>query len=273
VAISEANRIQIPGLKKGILHKLLALPGPTENYDLDDPRLTEARRDIILGKPFLKNLYVEWYNDLKKRLEKAPKGKVVEIGSGAGFFKQVMPEILTSDIMPLSYTDYTFSAENMPFSNGELSGIAMVDVMHHIPKPELFFKEAIRTLKPGGRIVMIEPANSWWGRFIFKTFHHEPFDQKAGWELASSGPLSGANIALPWIIFVRDKKRFEEQYPKLKIVEVVNHTALRYLISGGVSLKALVPSWSFGFFRLIEKILSPASNIFSMFMTVEIERV
>lgn len=256
----------------GLLHRLLALPDKGEKYALDDPRLTESRRNIILGKPFLKKLYTDWYADLKKRLDKAPPGKKVEIGSGAGFFKQVMPDILTSDILPLSYTDYTFSAENMPFDFKELSGIAMVDVMHHIPKPELFFKEAIRTLKPGGRIVMVEPANSFWGRFIFKAFHHEPFDEKAGWELASTGPLSGANIAMPWIIFIRDEERFEKEFPQLKIVEVVQHTPLRYLISGGVSLRALVPSWSFGFFSAIERLLRPLKG-FSMFMTVEIKRL
>ena len=66
---------------------------------------------------------------------------------------------------------------------------------------EGFLKEAERTLKSGGKIVMIEPANSWFGLWIYKTFHHEPFDIKGGWEIQSTGPLSGSNQALPYIYF------------------------------------------------------------------------
>ena len=258
---------------KETLVNWLKLPEDGEVYELDDPRLTEKRRNIILQKHFLRKLYMDWYNDLKARLQKAPKGKIVEIGAGAGFFKQVMPEVITSDIMPLSHTDLTFSAEEMPFADGELSGIAMVDVLHHIPQPRLFFKEAVRTLKPGGKIVMVEPTNSAWGRFIFSTFHHEPWDSETKiWELPSSGPLSGANIALPWIIFVRDRKLFEQEFPELKVTDVKQHTPIRYLASGGVSLKSLVPSWSFGILSGIEKLFSPFSKFFSMFQTIEVTR-
>ncbi|RYD82623.1 MAG: class I SAM-dependent methyltransferase [Sphingobacteriales bacterium] len=253
------------------LGKWLQLP-EMEQFDLDDPGLTEQRKQIILGKPFLKKIYIDWYNEIKNRLAGVPKGKIVEIGSGAGFFKQIMPEVITSDIMPLSSTDITFSAEEMPFADAELSGITMVDVLHHIPHAKLFFKEAVRTLKPGGKIVMVEPSNSAWGRFIFSNFHHEPWNPLGDWELPSSGPLSGANGALPWIIFVRDRKLFEQEFPELKITYMRQHTPLRYLLSGGVSLKAMVPAWSSGFFILLEKLTSPISNAFAMFQTIEITR-
>ncbi len=253
------------------LVKWLQLP-EMEQYDLDDPRLTEQRKQIILGKPFLKKVYIDWYNRIKERLADVPAGKLVEIGSGAGFFKEIVPQVITSDIMPLSSTDITFSAEDMPFADGELSAITMVDVLHHIPNARLFFKEAVRTLKPGGKIVMIEPSNSAWGRFIFSNFHHEPWEPGGGWELPSSGPLSGANGALPWIIFVRDRKQFEQEFPELKITYIKQHTPLRYLLSGGVSLKAMVPSWSSGLFSLIENISSPISGAFSMFQTIEVTR-
>ncbi|MBK8443443.1 MAG: hypothetical protein IPL35_08515 [Sphingobacteriales bacterium] len=52
---------------------------------------------------------------------------------------------------------------------------------------------------------MSEPANTAWGRFFYQNFHHEPFQpEAASWEIPSTGPLSGANGALPWIIFKRD---------------------------------------------------------------------
>jgi len=85
----------------------------------------------------------------------------------------------------------------------------MFDVLHHIPHPREFFKEALRCLKVGGQIGMIEPANTLWGRFIYKNFHHEGFDTKAGWKLSAGGPLSNGNGAIPWIIF-RETEKFSK---------------------------------------------------------------
>ena len=149
--------------------------------------------------------------------------------------------------------DKEFSAEEMPFNDMEFDGIFMVNVLHHIPHPYKFFKEAERTLKPGGKIIMVEPANTPVARFIYQHFHHEPFVPEGGWEINSSGPLSGANGGIPWIYLVRDRKKFESEFPHLKIELIEPHTAFRYLISGGVSRKALVPLWSYGFWNYIEK--------------------
>jgi SAM-dependent methyltransferase len=240
---------------------------------LDDPKTTLLHREIIKSKPFLKKVYEEWYNELFEQLKNSPKGKVLEIGSGGGFLKEMQPNVITSDILPLDCCDMTFSAEKMPFENGSLTGIVMVNVFHHIPKPTLFLQEAQRTLQKGGRIVMIEPANSILGRFIYQNFHHEPFDPSGRWEIESSGPLSGSNQALPYIYFERDQKKFREEFPELKIVSIRYQMLLRYLISGGVSRKAMVPSWSFSFFKFMETILSPLSKQLGMFETIVAEKI
>ncbi len=240
---------------------------------MDDPKTTLKHREIILSKAFLKKIYERWYSDFINITKELPSGKLLEIGSGGGFFKQLLPELITSDIMPLDHCDMVFSAEKMPFSKEELSGIFMLNVFHHIPKPYLFLKEAERTLKSGGKIVMIEPANSWFGKWIYKTFHHEPFDIKGGWEIESSGPLSGSNQALPYIYFERDRKKFEKEFPHLKIQSIKFHTPFMYLLSGGVSRKAFVPIGAFSFWRFIEKILNPFSRLIGMFQTIEIVKI
>jgi hypothetical protein len=120
---------------------------------------------------------------------------------------------------------------------------------------------------------MIEPANSSWGRFIYKNFHHEPFNPKGGWEIESTGPLSGANGAIPWIIFERDRDRFKKQFPDLKIEGIQYIMPLLYLLSGGVSRNALMPTWSFGFFKTVERVLNPISKYFSMFQVITIVKI
>jgi SAM-dependent methyltransferase len=243
-----------------------------QQFDLDDPRATLAHRDIILRKPFLKKLYLDWYSAFVRVSKEYQGGKFLEIGSGGGFLKELMPGVITSDILPLDCCEQVFSAEEMPFREGEINGIFMLNVFHHIPHPWKFLREAQRVLAVGGKVVMIEPANSHFSKFIYQTFHHEPFDPKGGWEIQSSGPLSGSNQALPYIYFERDRQKFEKEFPSLKICKVVYHTPLRYLISGGVSMRPLVPSWSFGFFKGLEKLLSPLSRVLGMFVTIELEK-
>lgn len=241
--------------------------------DINSPERTLFHKKIILNKPFLKKLYIEWYHEFINAIPQLPKGKLLEIGSGGGFLKELNPSIICSDYLDLPTNDLTFSALNMPFSEDEVSGLFMIDTFHHIPDAAKFLKEAKRVLIKEGQIIMIEPANSLWGRFIYKNFHHEPFDSKKDWSIPSSGLLSGANGALPWIVFERDRKIFDELFPEFKIISIQYHTPFRYLLSGGVSFRQVVPDFLFGAFTLSDRILSALSKHFSMFVTIRIKKV
>ncbi len=243
-----------------------------ENKLGDDAR-TNEHREIILRKKFLKNLYKEWYLMFKSRLEGVPEGKFIEIGSGGGFIKEYIPQVITSDITQFPWTDETYSALNIPYADNTASAIFMIDTFHHLPDARKFLSEVNRILKPGGKMIMVEPANSRWGSFIYKNFHHEPFDATAGWTIPDSGPLTGANGALPWIVFARDRNLFEQLFPTLKINLIKYHTPLRYLLSGGVSYKGLMPGFSFPLFRLVDNLFSGLNKNLSMFFTIEVEKV
>lgn len=220
---------------------------------LDDPKTSMRHGEIILSKLFLKKVYLEWYQNFADEVKKNPTGKYVEVGSGSGFLKDILPSVITSDVMPLPKEDMQFSAEEMPFKNNELDGIFMVNVLHHIPHPFMFFKEAERTLKQGGKIIMVEPANTLLSKYIYQNYHHEPFAPDGGWEFTSTGPLSGSNQAIPYIYMIRDREKFEKEFPLLKIEKIKIHTALTYILSGGVSRKSFVPEWSYGFWKMLER--------------------
>jgi len=242
-------------------------------FDLDDPKATLAHRDIILQKPFLKRLYNDWYDVFIKRSKELKNGKYLEIGSGGGFLKDVFPEVVTSDILSLPNVDMVFSAEEMPFKENELATIVMLNVFHHIPKPHLFLKEAQRTLVKGGKIIMTEPANSNLGRFIYKRFHHEPFDEKGNREIKAGNPLSNSNQALPYIYFERDLDLFKKDFPQLKINSIKYHSPFSYIISGGVSRSAMLPFFMYNFVKVIEWLFSPLSKQFGLFCTIEVEKI
>ncbi|MBI2100051.1 MAG: methyltransferase domain-containing protein [Candidatus Vogelbacteria bacterium] len=238
-------------------------------YGLDAPEMTVYHREIILRKKFIKKLYLDWYREIMSRVNQA--GKVLELGAGGGFLKEIYPAVITSDILPLPNCDMTINAYQLPFLNHELAAIVMINTLHHLGECEKFFHEAERTLKRGGKIVMLEPANTVWSRFVYKNFHHEPFNEKmTGWNFPSTGPMSVANGALPWMVFVRDRKKFQTRFPRLKIQSVKLHTPFRYLISGGLSYKSLLPYWMYTPVKVLERMLSPAISVLAMFQTIEL---
>ena len=140
------------------LKNLLAEPA-TRGMSLDAPETTELRRKIVREKRLLRDVYGEWYRFL---VEQLPAGKqpVLELGSGAGFFKEFLPDVITSDVFPATGVDRIIDAHNMPFENQGLRAIVMVDVLHHLCTPRKFFAEAARCLAPGGKVVMVEPWKS-----------------------------------------------------------------------------------------------------------------
>ena len=243
------------------------------DFDLDDPNASLAHRDIILKKPFLKRLYSDWYLIFIIKSKEIKNGKYLEIGSGGGFLKDVFPEVITSDILTLPNVDLIFTAEEIPFKENELASIVMLNVFHHIPKPHLFLKEAQRTLIKGGKIIMTEPANSSLARFIYKRFHHEPFDEKGQREIKAGNPLSNSNQALPYIYFERDLDLFKKDFPSLKINSINYHSPFSYIISGGVSRSAMLPFFMYNFVKGIEWLFSPFYKQIGLFCTIEIEKI
>lgn len=251
----------------------LKLPETQNIDDLDDSKTALLHAKIIRRKFFLKKLYNDFYLLFKKSFPSDYKNKVlVELGSGRGFIKKIIPNVITSDITKLPNVDMRFSALKMPFEDNSVDAFFMVNVLHHLQDARKFFKEANRCFKVGSKVIMIEPANTLWGRFIYQNFHHEPFNPKGSWVLKKSAPLSSANGAIPWIIFYRDRKRFEKEFSSLKILKLQPHTPFRYLISGGFSFRQFLPSFTYNIIKGIEMILSPFNKYLGMFLTIELEK-
>jgi SAM-dependent methyltransferase len=258
-------------LAAGLLHRLLAHP-LTASLEPDDPRTTELRRQIIKTKPFLKAIYQEWYERLAAGVPQGT-GAVLELGSGAGFLSQYIPGLLTSEVFPCSNVDMVLNAQCMPFEDASLRAIVMTDVLHHLPDVRRFFAEASRCLRSGGRILMIEPWVTTWSKFVYRHFHPEPFLPDATeWAFASSGPLSGANGALPWIVLVRDRVRFEKEFPEFEIEQIEPFLPFRYLLSGGVSMRALMPGFTHGVWAWVEQRLSSQMRRLGMFAFLAVRK-
>jgi hypothetical protein len=85
--------------------------------------------------------------------------------------------------------------------------------------------------------------------------------------------MQGANQALSYIVFFRDRARFESELPELEITQsfpLGNY--LRYLLSGGLNFRQLVPSGSEGALRALERSLRPARRLLALHHVVVLRR-
>lgn len=254
-----------------LLRRLLAHP-LTAGLQLDDPATTELRKQIISSKPFLRAIYDEWYSMLAAELPPG-EGPVLELGSGAGYCDRYIPDVVTSEVFYCPMVQLGLDAQQMPFRDGSLRAIVFTGVMHHIPDVRRFLAEASRCLRGGGKVLMIEPWVTGWSRFVYKHFHHEPFCPEAqDWLFPSSGPLSGANIAIPWIVFVRDRHSFESEFPQLVIDQIRPFLPFRYLVSGGVGMRSLMPGFSHLLWVRLERMLEPCMSSLGMYAFVSLRR-
>lgn len=254
-----------------LLRRLLANP-LTSHLALDDPATTQLRKQIVSSKPFLKAIYDEWYRTIARELPEV-EGQVLELGSGGGYCDRFIPGLITSEVFFVPDVRLVASAQELPFGDGTLRAIVLTEVMHHLPDARQFLAESRRCLTDGGKLLMIEPWVTPWSRFVYAKLHHEPFRPEAtDWDFPSTGPLSGANSALPWIVFVRDRQRFEREFPELTIETIRPFLPFRYLLSGGVGLRSLMPGFTHGSWAQVEKMLEPQMPSLAMFAFLAIRK-
>jgi SAM-dependent methyltransferase len=258
-------------LAAAILRRWLAHP-LTASLDLDDPATTELRRQIIASKPFLRAIYDEWYALIAAALPTG-QGPVLELGSGAGYCDRFVPGLITSEVIPCHGVNLVFNAAHLPFPANTLRGIIMTNVLHHLPDVHAFFCEAERCLRGGGKIVMIEPWMTGWSRFVYSRLHHEPLHRNAtDWRFAATGPLSGANIALPWMVFERDRGRFGAEFPQFCVEQIRPLMPFRYILSGGVALRSLLPGFLYHVCAGMERALRSQMHRLGMFALIVVRK-
>jgi SAM-dependent methyltransferase len=252
-------------LRDRLAHRL------ARGVDLDSAEATALHARLIREKPFLRQLYSHYYDQYEAAVARAtPGGIVLEVGAGAGFYRQVRPSVVSLDLRPGAQVDLIGSALSIPLRAASTSAVLLLNVLHHLPDPAAFFRECERVLKPGGRVCLIEPYAGPLSRRLIRPLHHEPWNEAGGWTLPPSGPLTGANMALPSIIFRRDLSRYQTEFPHLPVDRFRLHTIVLYLLSGGVSMRSFAPGAAFMPMLALERLLAPAGRLLASMMTVEL---
>ncbi len=198
-------------------------------------------RAVWQRKPVLRLIYNDFYDRIAAACVPGP---IVEVGGGVGNLKHRIGGVIATDIQFAPWLDAVADAQQLPFAPASIGNIVMIDVLHHLEFPAVFFREAVRVLRPGGRVVMVEPAITWGSTLAYRLLHNEPVRMSAD-SLGDGAPDPSrdpydANQAVPTLLATRDHDRFHRLFPDLRIVRVEWFSFASYVLSGGFRSWSLV---------------------------------
>ncbi|OGW65478.1 MAG: methyltransferase [Nitrospirae bacterium RIFCSPLOWO2_02_FULL_62_14] len=230
-------------------------------------------RAIWRQKPVLHALYTNWYGEMVSHL--VP-GMTLELGGGTGNLKEFTPDVICTDIVKAPWLDAVADGQALPFRNGSLANLVLFDVLHHIENVRLFFDEAVRVLRVGGRIVIMDPYISWCSWPVYRFLHPEPVD-------LSQDPMQvrppdpdrlpfDANQAVATILFERSFETFSRQFPGL--VKRVHHRLafFAYPLSGGFDHPSLLPMFAVRPLLTLERALGFLDRVLAFRIFVVLEK-
>jgi len=235
----------------------------------------EEQEQAWQERPLLRLVYLEWYRWLAERLSRVP-GTSIELGSGIGKLRLVTGEkVVLTDVELTPWVDRQVDALDLPYGDGSLANIVMVDVFHHLADPARFLDEAARTLARGGRVLMVEPFCSLLSTFFYQRFHHERTDLSADVfevdTMSATEPME-SNQALPTLAFYRRRKETLGRWPELSLVEERRFAFVVYPLTGGFSRRPLMPAWLYRPLCGLEWCLRPLAGLIAFRCLVVLER-
>jgi SAM-dependent methyltransferase len=228
-------------------------------------QLAEHRR-VWERKGVLRVLYDDFYDRIAAACRP---GLTLEIGGGIGNLKRRLADVISTDIQSAPWLDCVADAQRLPFADACAANIVMVDVLHHLEFPIAFFREAARVLRPGGRVLMVEPAITWGSSLFYRLLHHEPVRTSVD-VLGDGSPDPGrdpydSNQAIPTLLVTRERARFHRLFPSLRIGCVQWFAFAAYPLSGGFQSWSLVGEGVARRMLRIERTLEPTLGRFAGF--------
>jgi len=233
-------------------------------------------------KPSLRKVYRGFYEEIAAALPKGVNGLTVELGSGMGNIKEVLPACITSDLFPNPWLDRVENAYALSFANQSVAHLVLFDVWHHLQYPGAALKEFKRVLAPGGAVVLFEPAMGLLGRSVYGMFHHEPLGlgKNIDWEIPENfDPTNQTYYAAQgncWRLARQVMAMNGAQRPAVldgwEIEQVKYFPALAYFLTGGFRGPQLYPDFALPALQAVEKVLAPVPALTAARMMVVLRR-
>jgi ubiquinone/menaquinone biosynthesis C-methylase UbiE len=218
-----------------------------------------ARAEYFSKRPqnlhYLLSKRIAWINDYLPQ----EASLIVELGCGMGITREFIrhPALKLTDYAPNPWVDMQADALAMPWRDESVDVLIVINALHHLAYPSLFFKEAARVLKTGGRLLIRDATASLAMRLALLLMRHEgysflrdPFDTS----VPCNDPQDAwsGNNAISDLLFAHPE-RFQAEFPSLKIEKQWFEEFLIFPLSGGVTAKKGTVQLPWSVLRLIDR--------------------
>ena len=239
-------------------------------------REIQANAEHWRRKPLLQKIYRDFYAEIAGELRQDLPGETVEIGSGIGNLKTVVPEALATDIFPNPWLDRIENAYALTFDNESVANLILFDVWHHLQYPGTALAEFRRVLARGGRLIIFDPAMGMLGRIVYRVFHHEPLGlrKELHWwappDFRSSEMTYYAAQANAHRVFVSGE--YAAKLSDWRMVRRSLIAGIPYIASGGFSGPQLYPQSLLPVLRTIDRVASRVPALFATRLLISLEK-
>ena len=162
-------------------------------------------------------------------------GPALEIGTGPGFFADYHPGMTGLDVIVAHPSTMAGDVHAMAFSDGAFANVVGVDVLHHLARPGQALSEIARVLKPGGRLILVEPWAGPLGRLFYRYLHHEdcaPVNDPWRAAFPAGKNAMDGNAMIPWtLLFARQGELID--HAPLAVRRCEPFGILAYAATGG----------------------------------------
>lgn len=243
-----------------------------------DAEIQENRRHWE-RKPVLRRVYQSFYEEIVRwTLPASGEAATLELGSGMGNIKEILPHCLTSDLFPNPWLDRVENAYALNWPDKTVENLILFDVFHHLQHPGRALAEMARVVRPGGRLILFEPGMGLLPRLIMHLFHHEPlgFDQSIAWDAPpafdpAKHPYYTAQ-GNSWRVFVKREGLSANVLQDWRVLHVGREPGWAWLLCGGLRGPQLYPDALLPAIRLLERGLRLLPSVFSGRLLVVLER-
>jgi SAM-dependent methyltransferase len=245
---------------------------PIEQHNLEIQR----NREVWARKPCLQENYRRFYRLIAARIDTGRPGLIVELGSGMGNFKAVLPQCVTTDLFPNPWLDRQENAYRLSFPDNSVSHLVLFDVWHHLRYPGTALREFYRVLAPEGRLILLDPAASWTGRFVYGLFHHEPVGLKDKISWLAPPEFSPENVDYYAAQGMATRHFWwREAHDRLdgwRVREVTPLPTFAYFASGGFSDTQIGGRLTQAFLRGVDRVATVCPRAFAGRLLVVLEK-
>jgi SAM-dependent methyltransferase len=228
-------------------------------------------------KPMLRRAYFDMFRRFIGYLAPRMAGLNVECGSGIGNLTRIIPDCLKTDLHSTPWSERIENVYRFSFKDSCVDNLILFDVFHHLQFPTVFFTEASRVLRPGGRLLLIEPAMGALPKMIYKCLHGEPLASHKiiDWSVPSATELAKPSYyaaqANAWRIFWQ-KTETIPNHDMWNWIKVDAFSCFAYFVTGGFSAPQILPNFTYPFLRKLDNLGDQKPEIFAGRLLVVLER-